>query len=154
MLCKLVFIRSHHLSWFWVFERVPMGSFEYKVDFLWCGELGFTPTLSSFASYDSMWSKFNALFVDYPMGHFTVGLLGKGMVTIWCCIGANIKGLITKPLWFLGGGWGWCRSVFWMVSICAEWKQLTMRWSMFFIVCVAPNPDGITPLFALPWQLP
>lgn len=49
-----------------------------------------------------MWSKFNALFVDYPMGHFTVGLLGKGMVTIWCCIGANIKGLITKPLCFLG----------------------------------------------------
>lgn len=44
--------------------------------------LYFTLTHSSF--YDSMWSKFNALFVVSPMGHFTVGWVGKGMVTILC----------------------------------------------------------------------
>lgn len=39
--------------------------------------LHFTPhSFSFFASYDSMWSKFNALFVVYPMGHFTVGWVG------------------------------------------------------------------------------
>lgn len=41
------------------------------------GVLHFTPhSFSFFASYDSMWSKFNALFVVYPMGHFTVGWVG------------------------------------------------------------------------------
>lgn len=82
MLCKLVFLSSAATRLDLGFEGEPKVSFEYKADFLWRGA-PFYHTLFSF--YDSMWSKFNALFVFYPMGYFTVGWVGKGMVIIFCC---------------------------------------------------------------------
>lgn len=42
-------------------------------------------TERSFVFYDLMWSTFNALFVVYPMGHFTVGWIGKGTVLLYRC---------------------------------------------------------------------
>lgn len=135
------------------FEGEPTVSFEYKADFLWRGAL-FYPTHSSF--YDSMWSKFNALFVVYPVGHFTVGWVGKGMVTILCCIGTKIRStcVLGASLHSLYLVWYRTKTGFCIKSICAKWKQLTMRWNTFFIVCIVPNPDSKTPLFAFPWQLP
>lgn len=70
-----------------------------------------------------MWNTFNALFVFSPMGHFTVGWLGKDMITIQCYIGAPIKSRYSPE------------HLRWLQTINSE---------LFSIVCTVPNPDILT----------